>query len=78
MHRYTHNTIHLALALVCLNGCAKENYNTACPCLPLIPYDTAFQDQLAEEIEHASPDAAFPLALQDYASLRAGLRVGCK
>lgn len=79
MHNYAPRNMLPVLALLCLSGCAKENFDSASAyCLPLVPYDTAFQQQLAEEIDAASPDAAFPLAVQDYASLRAGLREACK
>jgi hypothetical protein len=44
----------------------------------LKPYDTVFQQQLAEEVDSATDNAAFPLALQDYTALRAELRAICE
>jgi hypothetical protein len=41
-------------------------------------YKQDFQTQLANEIEAAPKDAAFPIALQDYAVMRAQARVCCK
>jgi hypothetical protein len=40
-------------------------------------YSRDFQNQLADEIEAAPLDAAFPLAMQDYALLRTQARAGC-
>lgn len=50
----------------------------ATTCLPVKEYSRDFQNQLADEVDAAPPNAAFLLALQDYAMLRAQARVGCK
>jgi hypothetical protein len=43
-------------------------------CPPIKEYSREFQRKLADEIEMASPDAVFPVAVQDYAILRAVVR----
>jgi len=60
----------LALAVSLLTACAGVNSNPACVCPPIKKYDREFQRKLADEIEAAPTNAAFPLALQDYALLR--------
>ena len=59
------------LAVSLLTACAGANSNPATACPPIKEYDRKFQNKLADEIEAASPDAVFPVALQDYAVLRA-------
>lgn len=61
-----------------LSGCATANSDPEGLCPPIRTYDKAFQRKLADEIEAAPVDAAFPDALQDYAVLRAQIRQGCK
>jgi hypothetical protein len=53
-----------------LTACATANSDPACVCPPIKNYDVEFQRKLADEIEAASLNAAFPIALQDYALLR--------
>ena len=60
-----------ALAVSLLTACAGVNSNPATACPPIKEYDRKFQNKLADEIEAASPDAVFPVALQDYGLLRA-------
>jgi hypothetical protein len=60
----------LALAVSLLTACAGVNSNPACVCPPIKKYDREFQRKLADEIESAPANAAFPLALQDYATIR--------
>jgi hypothetical protein len=43
-------------------------------CPPIKEYDRKFQNKLADEIEAASSDAAFPVAVQDYSVLRNQLK----
>lgn len=62
-----------AIALNLLTSCATENSSSSSVCPPIMDYSRDFQERLAIEIEHASPDAVFPLALQDYAQTRAEL-----
>lgn len=62
------------LAVSLLTGCATVNSDPANVCPPIRTYDRAFQRKLADEIEAAPADAAFPVALQDYAFLRGQLR----
>jgi len=50
------------------------NSDPACVCPPVKQYDRAFQTKLAQEIEAAPEDVAFPIALQDYALMRAQAR----
>jgi hypothetical protein len=60
-----------------LTACAAVNSNPACVCPPIRQYDREFQSKLADEIESAPANAAFTVALQDYAALRGQLKV-CK
>lgn len=64
----------LAIAVSLLTACATENSDPACICPPVKAYDRGFQTQLAKEIEAAPDDAAFPVAMQDYAVIRAQAR----
>ena len=67
----------LALAVSLLAACATANSDPACVCPPIKKYDQEFQRKLADEIEAASKDAIWPLAIQDYDQIRSILRV-CK
>ena len=67
-----------ALAASLLTACATVNSDPACVCPPIRKYDREFQRKLADEIEAAPVDAAFPDAVQDYAVLRAQIRQGCQ
>lgn len=60
----------LAIAVSLLTACATANSDPASVCPPVKKYDREFQRRLADEIESAPADAAFPVALQDYAILR--------
>lgn len=66
-----------AIAASLLTACAAVNSNPACVCPPIRQYDRDFQRKLAAEIEVAPANAAFPVALQDYALLRMQNRKGC-
>lgn len=66
-----------AAVMSLLTACAMVNSDSV-NCLPVKEYSRAFQNRLADEIVAAAPDAAFPLALQDYALLRAQAHAGCK
>lgn len=59
-----------AIAVSLLTACATANSDSACVCPPIKKYDREFQRRLADEIEAAPVDAAFRVALQDYALLR--------
>ena len=61
----------LALAVSLLTSCATASFN-ANP--PLREYSRDFQRKLADEVARAPTDAAFPVALQDCAVLRAEVR----
>ena len=65
------------IAVSLLTACATGSSDPACVCPPVKKYDRNFQTQLAEEIEAAPLDAVFPVALQDYAVMRAQARA-CK
>ena len=65
------------LAVSLLTACAGVNSNPATGCPPIKKYDRKFQNKLADEIEAAPSDAAFPVAVQDYGVLRAQIREGC-
>lgn len=58
------------LAVSLLTACAGANSNPATTCPPIKEYDRKFQNKLADEIEAASPDAVFPVVVQDYSLLR--------
>ena len=58
------------LAASLLTACAGVNSNPVTACPPIKEYSREFQRKLAAEIEAAPADAAFPVALQDYAVLR--------
>ena len=62
------------IAASLLTACAAVNSNPACVCPPIRQYDREFQRRLADEIESAPANAAFPVALQDYAVLRGQLK----
>jgi hypothetical protein len=64
----------LVLALNLLTACGTASSNPACVCPPIKEYSHEFQRKLADEIELAPADAAFPVALQDYAILHGQLR----
>lgn len=66
-----------ALAVSLLTACAGANSNPVTACPPIKGYDRKFQSKLADEIEAASPDAAFPVVVQDYGLLRIQIREGC-
>ena len=66
------------LAVSLLNACSGANSSPATACPPIKEYDRKFQNKLADEIEAALPDAAFPLAVQDYGVLRAQIRESCQ
>lgn len=63
-----------AIGMSLLAACATGSFDPACVCPPVKEYDRAFQTQLAEEIEAAPEDTVFPVALQDYALMRAQAR----
>lgn len=66
-----------AIAVSLLTACATGSSDPACVCPPVKEYKQDFQTQLANEIEAAPQDAAFPVAMQDYAVMRAQARA-CK
>ena len=63
-----------AIAVSLLTACATANSDPTCVCPPIHKYDREFQRRLAGEIEAAPINAAFPVALQDYALIRQQLR----
>ena len=70
MPNFVRRWMPLAIAVSLLTACATANSDPACVCPPIRKYDQEFQRKLADEIEAAPTDAAFPSALQDYAVLR--------
>lgn len=66
----------LALALISLSACGTANSNPACVCPPIKEYSREFQKKLANEVEAAPQEAAFPVALQDYALVRMQCKCG--
>jgi hypothetical protein len=60
-----------------LTACARGSSNPATVCPPIKEYSREFQNKLANEIEAASTDATFPVAVQDYALLRMQIQKGC-
>ena len=74
MTNFALRPMRLALALSLLSGCGTVSSSAGSDCPPLRDYDRAFLNQLAEEIDKAPIDAAFPIAMQDYATLREQIR----
>ena len=74
MHKFVRLWMLPAIAASLLTACATGNFDPACVCPPVKSYDRGFQTQLAKEIEAAPGGAAFPVALQDYAVMRAQAR----
>lgn len=58
----------LALAAMLLTGCAVATSDGACPVE--VKYSSAFQMQLAAELEALPPGAALGVAMADYGRLR--------
>ncbi len=78
MPNFVQRWMLLAPALSLLTACAGANSNPAAGCPPVRDYSREFQAKLADEVEAASADAAFPVAVQDYGLLRAQIRKSCK
>lgn len=60
----------LALAASLLTACAGVNSNTASVCPPIKEYSREFQRKLADEIEMAPENTAWPNIVYDYHTLR--------
>jgi len=56
-------------------SCAATPPATVCP--PLREYPAAFSARLADEVETAPADAAWPEAVTDYIGLRDQIRAAC-
>lgn len=78
MPNFVQRWMLLAPALSLLTACAGASFNPAAVCPPLRDYSRAFQTKLADEIEAASTDAAFPVVLQDYSLLREQVKKTCQ
>jgi hypothetical protein len=65
------------LAVSLLTACAGANSNSATTCPPIKEYSREFQRKLADEIEVAAANAAFPVAVQDYGLLRTQIKKSC-
>lgn len=78
MPNFVQRWMLLAPALSLLTACAGASFDPAAVCPPLRDYSRDFQAKLADEVEAASADAAFPVALQDYALLRVQIRQSCR
>lgn len=63
------------LAASLLTACAGANSNPVTTCPPIKEYSREFENKLADEIEAASSNAVWPLAMQDYSRLREQIRV---
>lgn len=70
MHNSVPRLMPLVIAVSLLAACATANSDPACVCPPIKKYNLEFQRKLADEIEAASSEAVFIIALQDYALLR--------
>lgn len=68
----------LAPVLSLLTACAGASSDPAVVCPPVRTYSKEFQNKLADEIEAAPADAAFPIAIQDYGVVRAQIRQSCR
>lgn len=66
------------LAVSLLTACAGASFNPATTCPPIKEYSLEFQRKLADEIEAAFSDDAFPVAVQDYALLRTQIKKSCQ
>ncbi len=77
MPNFVQRWMLLAPALSLLTACAAVSSNPAAACPPLRDYSRDFQAKLANEVEAASADAAFPVAMQDYGLLRAQIKKSC-
>lgn len=73
MLNYKQRLMLLVLAASLLTSCGTTN-SSVDTAPPLRQYSSAFQRKLADEIENATPDAAFPVAIQDYSVLRTQVR----
>lgn len=62
------------LAVSLLTACAGANSNPVTACPPIKEYSREFQNKLADELEAAGSDAVWPLAVQDYSTVRLALR----
>ena len=76
MHNYALRWTPLALALILLSACGTASSNPACVCPPIKEYSREFQKKLADEVEAAPQEAAFPVAVQDYALVRMQCKCG--
>jgi hypothetical protein len=74
MRNFVPHWMLLALAVSLLTACAGVNSNPAAACPPIKEYDRKFQNRLADEIEAAPLNAAFPVVVQDYGVLREQLK----
>lgn len=73
MHKRKQRSIALALSLVLLSACAKENSNpTVCPAI--VPYSQNEQIRAADELDALPENAMLGVMMVDYGSLRNQLR----
>ena len=63
----------LVIVMSLLAACATASSNPASVCPPIKIYSREFQKKLADEIEKAPENAAFVMALRDYALVRGQL-----
>jgi hypothetical protein len=70
MPNFVRRWMPLAIAVSLLTACATANSDPAVSARQSGNMIKEFQRKLADEIEAAPTDAAFPSALQDYAVLR--------
>lgn len=61
----------LVILPLLLTGCGVAG---TCSILPMRSYDPEFEERLADELDMAPAGAAWPMAVVDYAQLRAAVR----
>ena len=65
------------IAATLLTACATPIVVSEPLCPPLVEYDQAERDQLADELDAAPADAFWPAATVDYLNLRSRIRAVC-
>jgi hypothetical protein len=64
----------LPIATLSLLGCARTSSDPSRACPPIVSYDDAFQNHVADELMQLPADAAMDTLVADYMSLRDQLR----
>ena len=66
------------VGLTLLSACASETVVYEPVCIPMVEYDQAQRDALADEIDAASAETFWPDFVVDALTLRARLRAVCE